>query len=156
MRQSGDLMPPSPYPRLPSSCGRCGREGAGASVKASIALRKRVFVRLRMSWAMFRSLPFWQRTPSSPLLPVVPASVGPWLPSRGLGGGSKRKAAPDLALRGCATVRVGHDNLDAPPAIQNDGGVLGPKRLVQNASLGFDLPIRRLDPVIEVAINLVA
>ena len=83
-------------------------------------------------------------------------SVGLWLPSRGLGGGSKRKAAPHLELRDCAAVRVGHHNLDAPPAIQNDGGVLGAKRLVQNARLGFDLPIRRLDPVIDVAINLVA
>ena len=83
------------------------------------------------------------------------ASVGLWLPSRGLEGGSKREAAPDQELRSCATVWIGHNNLDAPPAIQNDGGVLGAKRLLQNASLSFDSPVRRLYTVIEIAINLV-
>ena len=48
-------MPPSPYPRLPWSCGRGDRESAGASVKASHALNTMDFAKLMKPWAMSHS-----------------------------------------------------------------------------------------------------
>jgi len=55
---------------------------------------------------------------------------------------AKGEAAAHSDLSGQVALWVGHNNLNAPPAVQNDGCVFGTKRLVEDAIVGLDLTVR--------------
>jgi hypothetical protein len=55
-----------------------------------------------------------------------------------------------------AAAWVGNHNVDAPPAVQDKRCIDCLNRLVQNAALGLDLPIRRSGASVKIAVDLVS
>src|SRR5919112_381501 len=68
---------------------------------------------------------------------------------------SQREAAYDANLRRRLPEGIEHEDVDASPAFQNDGGVFRAKGLVQDRTLGLYPPVRQLGSVIEIAIDLI-
>src|SRR5215207_4981303 len=68
---------------------------------------------------------------------------------------SKRKATPHLDLRSRPAQWIRHVDLNATAVGQNDARVFCAKALIQDASVGLDLPIRRLGSVVNVAVDLI-
>src|SRR5829696_4047916 len=100
----------------------------------------------RIKQPSFARLGAWASTTNEPRRTVAaqPPSSRP-----------KGEAAPHPDLSGQVALWIGHNNLNAPPAVQNDGCVFGTKRLVEDAVVGLDLTVRRLGSVVNVAVDLI-